>query len=234
KGMMWRSLKADAWPGIDEGLARLDVDSLRAMHRLVEYCMLPLPRFDEELKEKLGGLDRKSLDRVASSSRKIINYLVVNDFEVLSQDERLLDNDGLNEALKSLSHYNKSNSTEDRRRAASMLERHYALWTINIGLEQRQKGVRNMVAALSDPDYLVRKKMAAAVGYLKSPQAVDALNNLLDDPSAAVRKNAALALENIGESRSIDTLRQRLEHEEDREVVDYLRVAIESLKKKSN
>lgn len=80
--------------------------------------------------------------------------------------------------------------------------------TLDPELERRARAgnavaLNVLIAALSEPDPLVRRAAADVLGRVRRVEAVPALLATLGDPASGVRWSAALALETIGDRRAI-------------------------------
>lgn len=71
-------------------------------------------------------------------------------------------------------------------------------------IKVRKAAIRPLVRVLQDNNFLVRQKAAGMLGYLKDPQAVLPLIDLLrNDDDVNVRMEAASALRDIGDTRAL-------------------------------
>lgn len=73
------------------------------------------------------------------------------------------------------------------------------------------RAIPHFIEALSDENHYVRREAARAIGQLGSPEAIEALLEVLENESdEETRRNALTALGNIGDERTVEPLRQAL------------------------
>ena len=71
--------------------------------------------------------------------------------------------------------------------------------------------IPHFIEALSDENHYVRREAARAIGQLGSPEAIEALLEVLENESdEETRRNVLIALGNVGDERTIEPLRQAL------------------------
>lgn len=87
-----------------------------------------------------------------------------------------------------------------------------------------------LIAALKDPEPLVREGVTEVLGRLKVPQSLGPLSALLEDPVPEVRARAAWALGELGDEQAISALANIADHDPDESVRNAAQTAIKRIK----
>ncbi|MDR4503673.1 MAG: HEAT repeat domain-containing protein [Candidatus Scalindua sp.] len=111
----------------------------------------------------------------------------------------------------------RDNERSTRRRASWAL--------IQIG----EPSIPHLIRALRDPNRFARARSAMVLGWIGDPKAVNSLSWALNDKDPVVRKSAAWALGKIGGSEAKTVLEKRISSEEEKDVLEYAKEAIQRI-----
>jgi hypothetical protein len=230
---MWRLLDKKDWPAFSDGLTQLDRRSVDNLRIIVKYCEDPLPRFDDDLKSDLSGLDKNLFKKLEGILGNLLAYLKREDLGRLKQDSDVLDDETVARHIKGLSHFTKSNTPARRVNSARKLHKHYSTLT-DIGLTPyKEKRLDYLLSALKDSNEEVRWRMTDTLGLLEVYRAAEPIAKLLEDESTQVKSCAILALERIGDRRALIALRNRIKEERDPVIRKHLGVAAAKIMKRT-